>query len=204
MTFSPEIVVEKYIPFFSTSFGVAIFICLYALWVILLLPGSWLTMLAGLIYGSWIGSVVVFAGACIGAQITFALSRTWLKQWSQKKLSAFPKLQSVQMAVAQEGLKLIFLTRLSPVFPFSLLNLVYGISEIRPFDFTIGLLGILPGTILYCSFGALAGEISHFNEVLSGREDLGSFLLSIASLIATLMVVWLVGRAVRDALKKKD
>jgi len=204
MISTPEIFFAKYIDFFSSSVGLFIFICLYALWVIFLLPGSWLTMLAGLIYGSWIGPVVVFLGACIGAQVTFFLARTFLRDWSQKKLSSFPKIKAIEKAVSKEGIKLVFLTRLSPVFPFSLLNLAYGASDIRKIDFTLGLIGILPGTILYCSFGALAGEISRFSDVVSDRQDISSFAISISSLISTLAIVWLLGRAARNVIKESD
>ena len=191
-------------PFFHIAFGAALFIPLYAIWVTFLLPGVWASMLAGALYGIWLGSFLVFVGACLGAEVVFFLGRTLLGSWTQRRLANWPKLQVIQKAVSGEGLKLILLTRLSPAFPFSLLNLVYGLSEVSFRDYTIGLIGILPGTILFCGLGDLAGDLARFNEVLSGKQDVASIVIRLTGLIATLAVVWLVSRTTRRALQDSD
>ena len=154
-------------------------------------------MLSGFLYGTWLGSSVVFVGAFIGAHLTFYLGRTFLKEWARKKVSNFPKVQIMEKAVKREGLKVILLTRLSPLFPFGLLNFTYGLSEVKVRDFTLGMIGILPGTILYCSLGSLALKVSNFGEVLSGRSDASSFISSLISIISTILVVILVLRSTR-------
>jgi uncharacterized membrane protein YdjX (TVP38/TMEM64 family) len=106
----------------------------------------------------------------------------------------------VEQAVSREGLKLVLLTRLSPAFPFSLLNLAYGLSEVSWRHYSIGLIGILPGTMLFCSLGALAGDVARFGEVLSGQADAGTWALRIVGLLATVASVWVAGRAARRAL----
>ena len=180
--------------------GALAFVPLYALWVTLLLPGVWASMLAGALYGPAWGSLIVFVGACLGAQAAFLLGRTWLRSWARRRLAAVPKLQAIEQAVSREGLKLVLLTRLSPAFPFSLLNFAYGLSEVSWRDYSIGLVAILPGTILFCGLGALAGDVARFREVLSGQADPLTWTLRIVGLLATVLVVWLVGRAARQAL----
>ncbi|WP_320666741.1 TVP38/TMEM64 family protein [Prochlorococcus sp. MIT 1307] len=192
---------EQFLPFLQTPIGGAIFIPLYAVWVTFLLPGVWASMLAGALYGIWVGSFLVFLGACIGAEVAFLLGRTLLRDWAQRRLAKRPKLQAVQKAVSRDGLKLVLLTRLSPAFPFSLLNFVYGLSDVSFRDYTIGLIGILPGTILFCGLGSIAGDIARFNQVLSGSQDFYSSVLRLVGLLATLSVVWLVSRAARRALQ---
>jgi len=96
---------------------------------------------------------------------------------------------------------LVLLTRLSPAFPFSLLNLAYGLSEVNLRDYSIGLIGILPGTILFCGLGALAGDVARFGTVLSGRADPATWALRVVGIGATLAVVGLVGRAAQRALQ---
>ncbi len=182
--------------------GALAFVPLYALWVTLLLPGVWASMLAGALYGTIWGSVVVLVGASLGAEAAFLLGRTWLRQWARRRLEALPKLLAIEQAVSREGLKLVLLTRLSPVFPFSLLNLAYGLSDVSLRDYSIGLIGIVPGTILFCGLGALAGDVARFGEVLSGQADPGTWALRIVGLLATVLVVWLVGRAARLALQE--
>ena len=181
--------------------GAVLFIPLYALWVTLLLPGVWASMLAGVLYGTWLGSGLVFFGACLGAVVVFLLGRSVLRSWAQRRLEQIPKLQAVERAVSQEGLKLVLLTRLSPAFPFSLLNLAYGLSEVSLRDYSIGLIGILPGTVLFCGLGALAGDVARFGEVLGGEADVGTWALRVVGVLATLAVVWLVSRTARRALQ---
>jgi uncharacterized membrane protein YdjX (TVP38/TMEM64 family) len=177
---------------------------LYALWVTLLLPGVWASMLAGALYGTAWGSVVVFVGACLGALAAFLLGRGWLRGWARERLAATPKLRAIEQAVSREGLRLVLLTRLSPAFPFSLLNLAYGLSDVSQRDYGIGLIGIIPGTILFCSLGALAGEAARFGEVLSGQADAATWTLRLVGVLATVGSVWLVGRAARRALEGGD
>ena len=151
--------------------GALIFIPLYAIWVTLLLPGVWASMLAGVLYGTWLGSCLVFIGGSLGALVVFLLARSFFRDRGMRRLEQLPKLQAVERAVSKEGLKLVLLTRLSPAFPFSLLNLAYGLSEVSLRDYSIGLIGILPGTVLFCALGALAGDVARFGEVLSGQAD---------------------------------
>ncbi|MFL0744410.1 MAG: TVP38/TMEM64 family protein [Prochlorococcus sp.] len=193
---------DYWLPLLRSSLGVILFVPLYAIWVTLLLPGVWASMLAGALYGTWLGSFLVFVGACLGAEAAFLLGRYWLRDWARRRLAAVPKLQAVEQAVSREGLKLVLLTRLSPVFPFSLLNLAYGLSEVSLRDYSIGLIGILPGTILFCGLGALAGDVARFGDVLSGQADPVTWTLRIVGVLATIAVVWLVGQAAKRALDK--
>jgi len=161
-------------------------------------------MLAGALYGPWWGSLLVFIGACLGAEAAFLLGRHWLRDWARRRLAAVPKLQSLEEAVSKEGLKLVLLTRLSPAFPFSLLNFAYGLSEVSLRDYSIGLIGILPGTILFCGLGALAGDVARFGDVLSGKADAFTWGLRIVGIFATLASVWFVGKAAQRVLSNSE
>jgi len=195
---------QSWLPVLQSPAGALLFVPLYALWVTLLLPGVWASMLAGALYGTGWGSVIVFVGACLGAEAAFLLGRTWLREWARQRLANLPKLQAVEQAVSREGLKLVLLTRLSPAFPFSLLNFAYGLSEVSLRDYTIGLIGILPGTILFCGLGALAGDVARFGTVLSGEADPFTWSLRVVGVLATVAVVWVVGRAARRALQESE
>jgi uncharacterized membrane protein YdjX (TVP38/TMEM64 family) len=186
----------------ASPLGAIAFVPLYALWVTLLLPGVWASMLAGALYGTAWGSVVVFVGACLGAEVVFLLGRSWLRDWARRQLQRAPRLQAIEGAVSREGLKLVLLTRLSPAFPFSLLNLAYGLSQVSLRDYTLGLIGILPGTVLFCALGALAGDVARFGAVLSGRADPATWALRVLGVVATVVVVALVGNAARQALEE--
>jgi uncharacterized membrane protein YdjX (TVP38/TMEM64 family) len=195
-----HIVFEQVLTALRTPVGMVLFVPLYAAWVTLLLPGVWASMLAGALYGTFSGSVVVFVGACLGAEAVFLLGRSQLRGWARRRLAASPKLQAVEQAVSREGVRLVLLTRLSPAFPFSLLNLAYGLSEVSLRDYSLGLIGILPGTVLFCGLGALAGDVARFSEVLSGEADAATWILRLLGVAATLAVVLLVNRVARRAL----
>jgi len=195
---------DQLLPALGSPLGAVAFVPLYALWVTLLLPGVWASMLAGALYGPWWGSVVVLVGASLGAEAAFLLGRGWLREWARRRLAAAPKLQAIEQAVSREGLRLVLLTRLSPAFPFSLLNLAYGLSEVSLRDYTIGLVGIVPGTILFCSLGALAGDVARFGEVLSGQADAVTWTLRLVGVAATVATVVLAGRAARRALQDPE
>jgi uncharacterized membrane protein YdjX (TVP38/TMEM64 family) len=195
---------DQLLPALRSPLGAVAFVPLYALWVTLLLPGVWASMLAGALYGPWWGSVVVLVGASLGAEAAFLLGRGWLREWARRRLAAAPKLQAIEQAVSREGLRLVLLTRLSPAFPFSLLNFAYGLSEVSLRDYTIGLVGIVPGTILFCSLGALAGDVARFGEVLSGQADAVTWTLRLVGVAATAATVVLAGRAARRALQDPE
>ena len=201
MDLHPSLWLEQVLPALRSPLGIAAFVPLYALWVTLLLPGVWASMVAGALYGTWGGSFLVFLGACLGAEAAFLLGRTWLRDWARRRLLTFPKLLAIEQGVSREGLKLVLLTRLSPAFPFSLLNFAYGLSEVSLRDYTLGLVGIIPGTILFCGLGALAGDVARFGEVLSGQADPATWALRVVGLLATVASVWLVGRAAQRAIK---
>jgi uncharacterized membrane protein YdjX (TVP38/TMEM64 family) len=177
---------------------------LYALWVTLLLPGVWASMLAGALYGTVLGSAVVFLGASLGAVLVFLLGRGWLRGWARRRLAATPKLRAVEQAVSREGLRLVLLTRLSPAFPFSLLNLAYGLSEVSLRDYTIGLVGILPGTVLFCGLGALAGDVARFGTVLAGEADPLTWAVRLLGIGATVAATVLVTQVARRALAEGE
>ena len=195
---------ENSLQFFDSFIGVVIFIFIYALWVTFLLPGLWISMLGGVLYGPFFGTIFVFIGACLGAELTFILSRNFFRNWSNQKIANFPKFQTIQKAVTKQGLKLIFLTRLSPAFPFALLNLFYGVSEVSWRDFSLGLLAILPGTIFYSSLGSIAGDVAKFDDVLMSGNSIASQALGWIGLLATLALVVLISKVAKEALQEED
>ncbi len=195
---------ESLSQFLQTPVGLFAFIILYALWVTLLLPGIWGSMLAGVLYGTWVGSAVVFLGAFFGAQAAFWISRSIFRNWIKARISQFPKFDFVQKAISRQGLQIVFLSRLSPVFPFSLMNFAYGLSDIKPIDYSIGLAGILPGTIFYCGLGKLAGNFSKFSEVLNNNQSSNYSLVSLLGLISTLAIIFIITRAATIAIQDFD
>ncbi len=180
--------------FFNSGIGILSFICIYILIVVLILPASWLSLLAGFLYGSYLGSIIVFISASIGASVAFFLSKTFFAKKLKNLFSRYPKLSVMEKVVEKGGLKLIFLARLSPIFPFSILNYFYGLNNIKFRDFSLGLLGIIPGTFLYCSIGSLAKSL----QELKNLQSPNNFYMTIIGVVSTFLVVYFLAKYARE------
>jgi uncharacterized membrane protein YdjX (TVP38/TMEM64 family) len=133
-----------------------LFVLTYAVAELLLLPAAPATVLAGSVYGLALGSALVVLGASIGAVAVFLLTRRWLRPQASRWLERSRHLEVLRQVVSQEGLRVLLLARLSPLLPFNLLNVAYGLSDIPLRTFCLGLLGIVPGTVLYVGLGTAA------------------------------------------------
>ena len=176
--------------FFNSGIGILSFVCIYILIVLLILPASWLSLLSGFLYGSYLGSIIVFISAYIGASVAFFLSKTFFAKKLKNLFSRYPKLSIMEKVVEKGGLKLIFLARLSPIFPFSILNYFYGMNNIKFRDFTLGLIGIIPGTFLYCSIGSLPKSLQDLKNV----QSTNNLYMTIIGVVSTSLVVYFLAK----------
>lgn len=142
------------------------FIGIYALATIAFFPGSILTIGGGVLFGVFWGSIYVFLGATLGATGAFLVGRYLARDWVKGKIEQYPKFKAIDQAVKQDGLKIAVLTRLSPIFPFVLLNYAYGITGVSLRDYVWGCLGMIPGTVLYVYIGSLAGSLANLGARL--------------------------------------
>ncbi|NJL78315.1 MAG: TVP38/TMEM64 family protein [Richelia sp. RM2_1_2] len=181
--------------------GIA-FIILYIVATVAFLPGSILTLGAGVVFDVFLGSVYVFIGATIGAIAAFLVGRYLARNWVAKKISGNKKFAAVDNAVGREGLKIVLLTRLSPVFPFNLLNYAYGVTGVSLKDYILGTIGILPGTIMYVYLGSLAGNIATIGTGEQPSNPTVVWTIRIIGFIATVAVTLYVTKVARKALNE--
>src|SRR5262245_2577103 len=95
--------------------GIVLFVLAYVLACVLFLPGLILTLGAGFAYGVVVGTPVVWVAANLGAVAAFLLGRTLLRDWVGRRIADNPRFAAIDRAVGQQGLKIVLLTRLSPV-----------------------------------------------------------------------------------------
>ena len=186
--------------YLDTGFGIVTFIFFYIISVLLILPASWLSLLAGFLYGPYIGSFIVFISAFIGASISFFLAKQYFVKRIEIIVSRFPKIRLLEKIINKGGLKLIILTRLSPVFPFSILNYFYGLNKVSYKDFAIGLLFIFPGTYLYCALGSLSNNL---DEIKNLRLQ-GNTITTIISLVSTFLIVYFLTKYANEIIKESS
>ncbi len=180
--------------------GPIAFMVIYNLATILFIPGSVLTLGGGVLFGVFWGSIYVFIAATIGATVAFLIGRYLSRDWVSRQLEKYSKFQAIDSAVAREGWKIVFLTRLSPLFPFNLLNYAFGITQVSLQDYILGSIGMVPGTIMYVYIGSLAGDIAMIGMKQSTNPTL-QWSVRIVGFIATVAVTIYVTRIARNALE---
>ncbi len=183
------------------SSGLA-FIGLYVLATVCLVPGILLTVAAGAIFGLVRGVVLVSVASVLGASAAFFVGRTLARGWTERRIAAWPKFRALDGALAARGFWIVLLTRLSPLFPFNLLNYAYGATAVRPRDYITGSwLGMLPATVLYVYAGSAAASLAQAlaGGALAGRTAV--LLLLVLGLAATVAAVVLVTRLARAQLE---
>jgi len=179
--------------------GPALFIAIYVFACVLFIPGSVLTLGAGAVFGVVWGSIYVSAGATLGASAAFLVGRYLARDWVAKKIEGNASFAAIDRAVAAEGWKIVGLTRLSPVFPFTLLNYAFGLTRVSFRDYVLASwIGMMPGTVMYVYLGSLA-QVSASGQKKSPAE----WALYGVGLIATLAVTVFVTRLARRALAKR-
>src|SRR5262245_33701761 len=152
--------------------GMAVFVAAYVVACVLLLPGLILTLGAGFAYGVAVGIPLVWVAANLGAAVAFLLGRTLARERIAARVAGNPRFAAIDEAVGREGLKIVLLTRLSPAFPFNLLNYAYGLTRVSFRDYVVGsLIGMIPGTAMYVYLGSL---ITSVTELASGAPSGGA------------------------------
>ncbi len=182
--------------------GAIAFICFYILATVLCIPGSLLTLGAGLVFGVVAGSAYVFVGATLGATAAFLIGRYLVRGWVMKRLTGNQKFQAIDSAVGQSGLQIVLLTRFSPVFPFTLLNYAYGVTSVSLGDYLWGCIGMLPGTVMYVYLGSLVGDLAAIGSAQSSANTQVEWAFRLLGFAATVAVSLYVAHIARRALTK--
>jgi pyruvate/2-oxoglutarate dehydrogenase complex dihydrolipoamide dehydrogenase (E3) component/uncharacterized membrane protein YdjX (TVP38/TMEM64 family) len=179
--------------------GVVIFVGLYVVATVLFVPGSVLTLGAGALFGVALGSVCVSISATLGATAAFLVGRYLARDAIARKIETDEKFATIDRAVADEGWKIVFFTRLSPVFPFTLLNYAFGLTRVKLSHFVLASwLGMIPGTVMYVYLGSLVNVGAGHRQ-----RTTGEWILYGVGLLATIAVTVSVTRLARKALAKK-
>ena len=183
--------------------GPAVFVLGYAAATLAFVPGSLLTMAAGAIFGLAKGTLLVFLGATVGSTFSFLVARYVARGAIERKLADRPRFRAIDRAVARQGLKIIFLVRLSPVFPYNLLNYGLGLTRIRLLHYVLACFGMIPGTFLYVYYGKALGSLAAVAGGVAPERGPGDWALLAVGLVATVGVTAFVTRIARRALAEE-
>lgn len=179
------------------AWGAALYAAIYVLGVVLMVPGSSLTLVAGLLYGPVWGTALVSAASTLGASLAFLIARTIGRGYVRARAGADRRFAAIDRAVAERGAGVVFLLRLSPLVPFNLLNYALGLTGVRGWPYVLATwAGMLPGTVLFTMIGASFGP--------NGRPGgLGPWYWA-AVVAATIAATIYISRLARTALRLND
>ncbi len=182
--------------------GPVAYIAGYSLATVAFVPGLLLTLASGVIFGIFWGTVYTFIGATIGSALAFLVARYVIRRAVERRLAGQPRFQAIDRAVGRQGLKIVFLMRLSPIFPYNLLNYACGVTRVRFRDYLLASFGMIPGTLLYVYYGKALGSLAAVfagAEVEKGTEFWVFMALGLVATIAvTTYITRLAGRALRQ------
>lgn len=187
----------------NRSVSWVVYILLYVVATVLLLPGSIITIAAGFLFGLGYGFALVSFSSVLGATCAFLIGRYFARDWVEDKLQAMPRFAALDAAIAQRGPVVVLLTRLSPVFPFNLLNYALGLTAVKlPHFVLLSWIGMMPGTLLFVYLGTAVGDLS---AVFAGEVDAGEFggWLFYVGLGATLLLTVFITRMATTALTER-
>ena len=176
--------------------GPIIFIVTYIVATVCLVPASALTLAAGAVFGLAWGTVYVSIASTLGACAAFLVGRYFARGWVNRQIEGSEKFAAIDDAVEDEGWKIVALTRLSPAFPFNLLNYAYGLTKVPLVPYGLASwIAMMPGTVMYVYLGSLA-------KAPEGRTP-GQWALLIVGLLATIAATVMITRSAKRALNKR-
>jgi uncharacterized membrane protein YdjX (TVP38/TMEM64 family) len=168
----------------------------YGVWCAFGLPASIPSLAAAATFGFSRAVMIAYFGANLGALIGFLISRHLARDWFTEIVGKRIALAQINRAVAERGWRIVMITRLPPISPFSIVNYAYGLTHVSLREFLIGTaIGIIPGTTAYIYLGTILGDVAQ----TTGRARTPiEWAIYICGFIATIAVcIYLVGAAKR-------
>ena len=186
--------------------GVLVYAAAFAVAAVCLVPGSILTVGAGVAYGLLWGTAIASTASALAATAAFLVARTIARRRVARWAAADPRFAALDAAIGDHGLKLVILVRLSPLIPFNVLNYALGLTRVRLRDYALGsFLGMLPVTVLYVYVGSVAGQLASVARGTAQGGPLGQAVSALglaATLAATVYITRVARRALDSALAR--
>jgi uncharacterized membrane protein YdjX (TVP38/TMEM64 family) len=183
--------------------GPVVFILGYAVAAVAFIPGSLLTLAAGAIFGLAKGTVYTLIGATLGASAAFLVARYGARGAIERRIAGNPRFAAIDRAVGREGFKIVALLRLSPVFPFNLLNYALGLTKVSFWQYAAASIAMLPGTLLYVYYGKAAGSLAALAGGAKTEKGPGDWIVLGLGLVATIAVTTFVTRLAGKTLRQE-
>jgi uncharacterized membrane protein YdjX (TVP38/TMEM64 family) len=175
---------------------------------VLLVPGTLVTLAGGALFGFWETIVAISLGSTAGACVAFLVGRGIARPWVEQQVGSSPKFQAIDRAIGEQGFKIVLLLRLSPVFPFNLLNYALSLTRVTFRDYFLATWpGMLPGTIMYVYLGSTFANVA---EAVSGETkesiemQIFKYVGLVVTVVATVFIAWVAKKALNRAIAEAN
>ena len=160
-------------------------------------PAAVMTLAGGAVFGFVTGTIVISLASTLGATLAFLLARTVLRERASRMAASSPRFAGLNRAIEKEGWKIVSLVRLSPLFPFTVVNYLFGLTPVRPVSYVLASwVAMLPGTAAYVYFGAALGNAASGDDPIQKGIKL---TLGVAAVVATILIARFAAKAIRAA-----
>jgi uncharacterized membrane protein YdjX (TVP38/TMEM64 family) len=176
-----------------------VYVGAYVAAVVLMLPAFLVIMAGGAVFGVVKGSILALTGAVLGGTSAFLIGRYFARSLVERRVAANPTLSAIDRVIGEDGLKLVFLLRLSPAVPFVLSNYALGVTRVRLRDYVIGTFGLAPIVITYAAYGSASGA----GPRADGSPTVSPVMFG-AGIVVTVLLGLLLARIVQRALTEAD
>jgi uncharacterized membrane protein YdjX (TVP38/TMEM64 family) len=179
-----------------------LFIALYVVASIVLAPAFLLTFSAGAIFGLWRGTLYVYIGAVLGSSAVYALAAPLARSRILRWVDRDPRVAAARLAVVDRSAWIMFLLRLSPLVPYTLLNYALAFSGVRYRDFLVASIGMIPAIVMYVYYGKVAGDVALLAAGVAPQRGPEYYALLAVGLVATVAATTLITRSARKAIEE--
>lgn len=197
--------ISPWLPQFATwvhTMGVwapVVYVLAYIVVVILMMPAFLLIMAGGAVFGVVKGTVLALTGAIVGGTSAFIIGRYFARDLVARRVARNATLSALDRVIGEDGLKLVFLLRLSPAVPFVLSNYALGVTRVRASHFVLGTFGLIPIVATYAAYGSASGA----GPRVDGSAAVSPLMLTLG-VVVTVVLGLLLARIAQKALKEAE
>jgi len=135
--------------------GPVALIGIYVVFCVFPLPASIPTLAAGILFGVLRGSLVAMAGGAAGACVAYWIGRLAARDWVARRIASSRRFTALDNAVDEQGFTVVFLSRLSPIAPYAILNYAFGLTKVSFWKYVLGtVIGVAPAMVMFVYVGA--------------------------------------------------
>ncbi|KAN0003504.1 hypothetical protein ACTFIZ_009666 [Dictyostelium cf. discoideum] len=196
-------VLQEFVGKFGIVLGGLLYVGIFMLLIIFLIPVTIPTIIGGMTFGLGFGILFVWSASILGGLVAFFLGRYVLRKRISKRIEKNRKLVAVDQAIGQEGWKIVLLLRLTPIVPESILNYTLSVTKVNFWHYLIcSGIGMIPGCSFFVYIGSTLTNLSEVGNENTPMEK-GKIIMYVISGVLMVVSITFITIIVKRAVNKK-